>query len=347
MNRISYQNLINYSKNVLHCVGLDDFSLNAVANSLCETSLRGVDSHGIRLLPHYVNSAVTGRKNPNPKFVFQNNFPSLGHLNADNAFGHAAGFKAIDKCVEMATQQGVGIVSVSNSSHPGAMASMALKAARMGYLAFAFTNADSLVQSFNGKRAYFGSNPICMAAPREECDPYCLDMAPSVISWNKVRMHKSSDDPLPNGVTVDEFGLPTNEASLAKALIPIGGYKGYGLASMVEILCGVYSGMRFGRSIPSMFGAEMTEQRKLAQFYIVLRSDGVVPKEVFIKAMQQMSDEVRAEPPFSDLPVMLPGDREILETQNRLKNGIPLDDETVIILKDMAKKYNVSFELLD
>lgn len=347
MKKINYDNLVIFTAGVLKSAGLDDYSLMAVVTGLCETSLRGVDSHGIRLLEHYVNSALSGRKNPKPNYQFDRNFPSMGHLNADDAFGHAAGMKAIDYGMEMAAEQGVGLVAVSNSSHPGAMASMALKAARNGYIAFAFTHADALIQSHNGKRAYFGTNPICFAVPRDEGEPYCLDMATSVIPWNRVKIHRSSGLPLGDGVAVDCDGNPTNDADVAAALKPVGSYKGYGLASMVDILCGVYTGMAFGRSIPSMYGAKMTDQRKLGQFYIVMRADGVTSKESFMHAMQQMTDEVRKEPSLEGQPVILPGDKEIKEAKIRMRDGVPLDDETLVAFQKMSEKFKMPFSLIN
>jgi len=346
MNRIEYKNLVKFCNNLLAKAGLDQYSLDAVVTGLCETSLRGVDSHGIRLLPHYVNSAVTGRKNPKPNFKFEVTFPSIGHLDADDAFGHAAGMKAIDYAIDIAKTQGIGIVAVSNSSHPGAMASMALKAARLGYLSFAFTHADALIQSFNGKRAYFGTNPICFAAPRVEEEPYCLDMATSIIPWNRVKIHRDSGEPLSAGLAVDNQGYPTNDADKATALLPTGAYKGYGLASMIDILCGVYTGMAFGRSIPSMYGAKMTEQRKLGQFYMVFRADGVVDEKNFIDAMQQMTNEVREEPSFSGEPVILPGDKEIAESKYRMANGVPLDEATISSFKELGRKFDEPLQLI-
>ncbi|SVC71360.1 uncharacterized protein METZ01_LOCUS324214, partial [marine metagenome] len=178
--------MVHFHREILTKIGLDQETMEAVTLGLCETSLRGVDSHGIRLLPHYVRSALSGRKNPKPNYTFTRKFPTIGLLDADNTFGHAAGMKAIDYCIEVAEEFGIGVVGVCNSSHPGAMASFALKAARQGYIAFAFTHADALTLSHNGKRPYFGTNPVCVAVPREEEEPYCLDMATSMISWNKL-----------------------------------------------------------------------------------------------------------------------------------------------------------------
>ena len=117
MTRISYENLVAFTRHALEAAGLDAFSNDAVTTGLCETSLRGVDSHGIRLLPHYVESALRGRKNPKPNMTFTSRYPAFGLLDADNAFGHAAGMKAIDHGMEMAGTQGIGAVAtLSNTS---------------------------------------------------------------------------------------------------------------------------------------------------------------------------------------------------------------------------------------
>jgi len=312
---------------------------------LCETSLRGVDSHGIRLLPHYFDSAVSGRKNPSPKFKVTKTFPSIAHLDADNAFGHAAGMRAINIAMEIAETQGVASIAVSNSSHPGAMASMALKAAREGYIAFAFTHADALILSHGGSRPYFGTNPVCFAAPRLDKEPYCLDMATSIVPWNRVKINRTMDKKLDEGVAADSDGNPTTDPHKAAAVMPTGSYKGYGLASMVDILCGVNTGMAFGRSIPAMFTTKMKEQRNLGQFYIVMRTDGVISQEEFVKYMQQMTDEVRAEPKVGEASVMLPGDPQIICAEKRMKYGIPLDQSTFEALTEMSVKNNVTLEL--
>jgi len=345
MKKIKYENLVKFHKELLTAIGLDEDSVDSVTTGLCETSLRGVDSHGVRLLPHYVKSALSGRKNPQPKYKVSKAFPSIAHLDADNAFGHAAGMKSIEVAMEIAEVQGVGIVAVSNSSHPGAMASMALKAARKGFIALAFTHADALVLSHNGTRPYFGTNPVCIAVPREEHEPYCLDMASSIVSWNKVIVKKNSKTELIEGIAADCNGNLTTDPDDATCLVPAGGYKGFGIASMVEVLCGIYTGMQFGRAIPSMYKTPMNEPRHLGQFYMVLRVDGVVNKSDFLSTMQAMSDEVRAEPAIDGEEVMMPGDPEIKTSIIRMKEGIPLDDVTVDSFIKLSKDHDVKLHL--
>ena len=341
MKKISYENLYSFVETVLSKVELDQYSIESVTLGLCETSLRGVDSHGVRLLPHYVNSAINGRKNVSPNYRVTHNLPTIAHLDADNAFGHAAGMKAIDYCIEMAEEYGMGAVSVSNSSHPGAMASMALKAARKGYIAFAYTHADSLIMSHNGERPYFGTNPICVAVPRIEKDPYCLDMATSIESWNRVLINRNSDTLLPDNIAYNSEGEMTNNPHDAASLFPIGSYKGFGLASMVEVLCGIYSGMAFGRSIPSMYKTPIDKTRNLGQFYMVMKTNGVLSEEAFLSHMQNFTNDLRSEPSVQGESVMLPGDKEIKESINRMKNGVPIDDVTLESFYQLSDKYNI------
>ena len=122
MKLVEYKKLYNFSKKILTKCGLNKFTSESVSFSICQSSLRGVDSHGIKLLPHYVNSSITGRKNPKANFKFKKIFPSLITLDADHGYGITAGFKAIDYGVKVATKQGIAAISVYNSTHCAALA---------------------------------------------------------------------------------------------------------------------------------------------------------------------------------------------------------------------------------
>lgn len=348
-HRVGYNKIKIFAENILLKANLDEFSLSSVKTGLCDASLRGVDSHGVRLLPHYARSAISGRKNPQPKFKVFQKFPSILHLDADHAFGHAAGMKSMDLGMDIAKEQGICSISVTNSSHPGALASIVLRAATQGYIVFGFTHADALILSHNGSRPFFGTNPICFAAPRVEKEPFCLDMATSMIPWNKLMQKRMNGELLDDGLAADKEGNLTTNPNDACALMPMGSYKGYALASMVEVLCGIYSGMAFGRMIPPMFTTSIDKKRKLGQFYMVMRPDGVLGADDFISHMQSMTDMVRSEPGKED-QVFLPGDKEINESKIRLKYGIPIDDATMLSLQEIADQMAVPHlfsELMD
>ena len=343
---INHKELKFFISKILKKAGLDNYSNKSVTTGLYEASLRGVDSHGVNLLYHYVYSAIQGRKNPKPKYKFYKSFPALGVLDANNAFGHAAGMKAIDICMKIAKKFGVGVVAVKNSSHPGALASMVLKAARKNYMAFAFTHADSLMLSHNGKKPFFGTNPICFAAPRKEKDPFCIDMATSMISWNKLLNFRNKGKMVNNNLAADSEGKITRNPFKARSLLAAGMYKGYALASMVEVLCGVYTGMNFGTSIPAMYKYSMKKPRKLGQFYIVIKPNGAINLNSFLNRMQSLTSKVRRQKSRSKAnKVMMPNDPEIISSKIRRLKGIPLDKETLKKLKNLSRNFNIPLNL--
>ena len=343
MKRISYSELKYFASKVLLKSGLDKFSINAVSQALCETSLRGVDSHGIRLLKHYSESAENGRKNPKPKMKFIKKFPVLFTLDADDAFGHAAGFKAIDECIKIANKYGIGAVIVNNSSHAGSMASMALRASRKGYFSFAFTHADSLMKAHNSKKPFFGTNPICFSAPRKKSEPYCLDMSTTNISWNKLLNFRKTGKNLEQNIAANKNGKSTKFPDDAKSLFPIGSYKGFGLASMVEILCGVQSGMKTALDIPAMFTYDIRKKRKLGQFYMVMRIDGYLSKKEFYTSIDNLYKNLYNLE--NNRKILMPNDPEIATSKIRKKNGIPLDNEVYESLKYLSNKFKINLKI--
>lgn len=307
----------------LEAAGVEKASTDHVVASLIETSLRGVDSHGIHLFPHYLRAVKAGRINAAPRIAIAHTGPSTATLDADHAFGHYAGAAAIDLAREVAAKAGTGVVSVRNSTHFGAAAYFALRAARQGFLGFAFTNADSLVKSFNGRTAFFGTNPICFTAPLEREGPFCLDMATSLVSWNKVRNRLASGDKLAPDWAFNAEGEPTEDPALARSLNPAGGYKGFGLGMMVEVLCGLLAGGPAATEILPMYGAPIEARRSISHFFVAIDVRRFVDPEVFRRRLQLMVDALRAIPPTVDA-VMAPGDPEKRAFAERSESGIPI-----------------------
>jgi ureidoglycolate dehydrogenase (NAD+) len=306
--------------------GLAMESRRHVVAAMVETSLRGVDSHGIQLFPHYMRALKAGRINARPAIQVERSRPSSVLIEADHAFGHHAGSFAIERCGELARDTGVGLAAVRNSTHFGAAAYFALQAARDGNLGFAFTNADALVRAANSSSPVFGTNPICMTAPMEGEEPFCLDMATSRVSWNKVLIHRRAKEPLPAGWAADAAGRPTSDSEAASMLEPIGDYKGFGLGMMVEILCGVLSGGPFARDILPMYRAPIEVRRSISHFFAVIRIDSFAEPATFRRRLSDLAQSIRSIEPAPGSPqVMVPGDPEKAQYAQRLRHGIPVD----------------------
>lgn len=296
-----------------------------VVASLIQTSLRGVDSHGIELLPHYVRALDSGRINADPRYRFEQTGASTGRLDADHAFGHASGAAGMQHAIELARAAGIGAVTVYNSTHFGAAAYFALLAANEGLIGLSFTHADSLLLTHGGRRAFFGTNPICFAAPCASEEPFCLDMATSQVSWNKIVRRRESGAPLGEGWAFDEDAEPTTDAEAARTLAPAGSYKGFGLSMMVEILCGVLTGMPAGREITRMYADPIEQKRLLGHFFMAVDVARFIDPDAFRSRLQAMMEEVRREPRKDEaVPVLVPGDPEKMTFVQRSAEGIPL-----------------------
>lgn len=317
-----------------------------VTEGLIQTSLRGVDSHGVRLLPHYLKGVKGGRINPDPKYKFKKTSASTGILDADHTFGHAAGMEAAKEAIKLAKKSGTGHVAVCNSSHFGAAAYYALEIAKHDMIGMSFTNTDALVKTYAGARHFLGNNPICFTAPCKDEDPFCLDMATSVVTFNKIKQLREEGKKAPSGVGANKHGIETTDPNEISMLLPIGGYKGYGLSMAFEILCSLLTGMPYGPHIPKMFEAPMSEKRFLGHFITAIRIDCFQEKEIFKERLSIMMKEMRNQVPFDKkIPVQVAGDPEKKETKYRLKNGIPVNRELVSKLKKIAEENDIYLKI--
>jgi len=306
-----------------------------VVESLVQTSLRGVDSHGIQLFPHYVRAVRSGRINARPVPVVQQTAASTASVDACHAFGHHAGAIAIDTAVRLAAESGVGAVSVRNSSHFGAAAYFALRAADKGYIGLSFTNADALVKAFNASEAVFGTNPVCFTAPMKSEEPLCLDMATSLVSWNKIRNSRVAGTTLEEGWAYDREGRPTTDADAAASLSPAGGYKGYGLGMMVELLCGMLADGPVAHELLPMFTSPIEARRHISHFFMAIDIGRFVPPERFAERLQALADSIRRMPAMAD-QVMVPGDPEKRAHAIRSAQGIPVPQHLLDALLEVG-----------
>jgi ureidoglycolate dehydrogenase (NAD+) len=311
----------------LAALDVDPAGAGHVVDSLLQTSLRGVDSHGIQLFPHYVRAVAAGRVIARPTPVLERTAASTARLDANHAFGHHAGALAIDAAVDIARETGLGAVSVHDSTHFGAAAYFALRAADADMVGFSFTNADALVKAFNAREPVFGTNPVCFAAPMRDEGPLCLDMATSLVSWNKVRNARVAGTALGADWAFDRDGLPTTDANAAASLNPAGGYKGYGLGMMVEVLCGLLADGPVAHELLPMFTSPIEVRRHLSHFFLALDIGRFVPVDRFRSRLQHLADGIRAmeltQQGATQPNVMVPGDPEKRAAVERTRDGIP------------------------
>jgi LDH2 family malate/lactate/ureidoglycolate dehydrogenase len=307
--------------------------------------MRGVDSHGIRLLLHYIKVVQGGRINPKPKLAFTQTGVSTGIVDGDNGFGHHASYFAIDRAVEIAEACGLGAISVINSSHFGAAGSYVLRAAKKGYVSLGFSNSDAFVLPHDGLQSFHGTNPIAFAAPVPGKEPYLLDMATSVVPWNRVQDYLMEGLPLPPDVTVDSTGEPTINAAQSAALLPLGGmlygYKGAGLASMIEVLCAIMTGSPYCSTLPAMKGPDFSTPRRMGHFFLAIDYRRFVSAQTFEGGMHAYLHDLRSQPSKPGKKVMAPGDREWLVQEERQRLGIPVMKQLRMELDHLADSQSI------
>jgi ureidoglycolate dehydrogenase (NAD+) len=349
VTRIEISALSQLVAGLLECAGADQASTAAVTMSIIDASSRGVDTHGVILVPHYLKALLGGRINGAPRLHFERRATAVGYLDADNGFGHLAGYEAIAHASRIALQTGLAAVTVGNSSHFGAAACYTIAAAREGLIALAVSHSDAVVIPHDGLRPFNGTNPLAFAAPVRGQEPLSIDFATSAVAWNRLLLLKQMHRPIPVEVVVDANGMNTTELSNAAALLPLGGrahgHKGAALASMVEVLSSALTGMMHGYRLISMEGPDMSTPRRLGHFFLVLNPAAFVPIAVYDDLIANYLLDLRSQAGVSGFAVLAPGDKEAHELEQRRHTGIPLSAETWTSLKDFALRFGVEAPL--
>jgi LDH2 family malate/lactate/ureidoglycolate dehydrogenase len=337
--------LEQFVRDALTAAGSAHEQAAAVASALSSASLRGVDSHGVRLLPHYLRVLHSGRVTPSPRLQVKRTLLSTAVVDADNGFGHYASFRAVAEGCAMAGQAGVAAVSVINSSHFGAAGCYALAAAEQGFVAFAFANSDSFVLPHDGMQPFHGTNPLAFAAPIRDERPYLVDMATSIVPWNRVQDYRSRGRKLPEDIAVGATGAMTTDPGEVTALLPLGGerfgFKGAALASMMEVLSAVMTGMAHCSRLIPMVGGDASTPRRLGHFFIVLKPDAFVSRATYERGMAAYLDDLRSSPPKPQRQVMAPGDREWAAVDRRSVTGIPMPPALLAEYRQIAEAFGL------
>lgn len=303
--------------------GLNAADSETVADVLVFAELRGVASHGVVRVEHYVNRIRKGGINLNAKLEVDFIRPTMGKLDAQGAMGHVASKLAMQEAIRVAKDQGMAMVGVYNSSHNGALAYYAQMALDAKMASISCVNVDRLVVPFGGRFSFLGSNPLAFGYPGRKED-ILLDMATSEVAWGKIINHKVAGKPLPPGLAQDAEGNPTTDPDKAVSLTPFGGPKGYAVGVMIEALTGLLVGGVFGPHLAKMYEGLET-YRNLSGFYLVINPGAMWGNDAYLDCAQQMIDEIHAQPPGEGFKqVMIPGEIERNNIKKYTAEGIPV-----------------------
>jgi LDH2 family malate/lactate/ureidoglycolate dehydrogenase len=347
---------------VLRAWGMSAAQAETTAEMMLETDLRGVDSHGISMLPTYDREFRAGRLNMQPVFKTVREGPSFALIDADASLGHPVSVHAMNLAVDKCRESGVAVVSVFNSHHFGAAGCYSRIAADRGVIGMvtASTRGVTMVPTF-GAEPVMGTNPLAFAAPARRNAPFELDMATTTVAAGKVKVYKLNHRPLPSGWVVDDKGQAVTEPEQAFGYVfdrpeggitplggprEVGGHKGYGLAVMVHILGGALAGASF--SPIRNRTQKPSDPHNIGHFFLAIDPRCFRDEGAFEDDLDQVIDTLhgarRADPAQ---PVLVAGDPERATRVERLRDGVPVPDDLMEQLRTVAKSANVPFVLGD
>ena len=230
--------------NIFKKFGLSNTHALISANALINAELVGAYGHGLSRLKMYCDRIKKKVINPKPKIKLKKISKSITHIDANNSIGFVAADIAIKEAIKNAKKTGIGLVAVKNSGHYGLSGYYAEQAVKKNLITMIYTNAPPAIAPHGALKSLFGTNPICFGAPSGFKAPFILDTSISMINRGKIRVAARNNQKIPEGVALDKFGKPTIDAkkALLGIQLPIAGFRGSGLAWMVDILSGVLTG---------------------------------------------------------------------------------------------------------
>jgi LDH2 family malate/lactate/ureidoglycolate dehydrogenase len=328
-----------FGRRLLVAHGLPEEDAAIVARGLVRADLRGVDTHGLQTLPHYLERVRRGLINPRPNLKVERVTPMIGALDGQDAFGFVVATRAMAEAIVMASEYGIGIVSARRSTHFGMAANYSLQAMDAGYIGIVFTNASRAMPPWGGREGLFGTSPIAVAAPAGRETPFDLDMSPAVAARGKIRRAARRGQQIPLGYALDARGRQTTDPNVALdggTVQPIGGPKGSALAMLMDVMGGVISGAAFGGDVRNHF-EDYEAPQNVGHFIMAMKPDLFVSRDEYLGRMDRMVQRVHACPTAEGFDeVIMPGERERrLEAQHR-RTGVPFHAKEMAAMQEAA-----------
>jgi LDH2 family malate/lactate/ureidoglycolate dehydrogenase len=334
--------LRRFSQALLEAAGVPEHHAALIAESLAASNLRGVDSHGIQLLPLYVEALKLGNVDVHTTGRIASESGACAVYDGQNGLGQVIAAESCDVAIRLAREHGMGFVTVRESNHFGAAAFWAQRMARADMLGVVMCNATPLVAPWQGREPRVGTNPICMALPGDEI--WLLDMATTTVALNRIWKAAANNEPeIPAGWAMDNQGVPTTstQAALAGLPMPLGGYKGTGLAVMVEILCAVLSG---GAMATELGGLRVQgKNMRVGQAFIAIDVTRFSPLDEFTGRMRRLRDMIKNTAPAPGFDeVLMAGEPEWRSEAQRLEQGIPITMPIWSKMLELANRLGVT-----
>lgn len=345
MPNIDSERLTRICHNIFVKFGANEEEASTVAKHLIAANLMGHDSHGILQLAGYVDRIKKGHIVPGAKFEVVKETPTTAKIDGHWGFGQVVQTRATQLAIEKAKKNMVAAVTVACQSHVGMLNTYTRMAATEGLIGQ--MNCDSgrgpkQVVPFGGRDARLGTNPICIALPSDLKAPLFIDMATSQVAAGKVVLSRSRHKQVPLGWIVDKEGNPSinpDDYFAGGALTPMGGpdggYKGYGLGVVIDVFAGILTGLGWGE--------DPHARHNDGSLFIAVNVTAFRPIEEFRAEVADFARYLKSSRPAQGFKeVLYPGEIEWLTMQDRLKTGVPIEDDTWAVVTKLAASVGVS-----
>jgi LDH2 family malate/lactate/ureidoglycolate dehydrogenase len=308
-------------------LGLSPTDAGDAARILVLGDLFGVHTHGVSRLESYGERLRVGGINPNAEIRMERVAPAIVKIDGDNAVGTLVGYRALESAMQVAREFGIGVAFARNSNHFGAIAPYSLIAAEAGFASIIGSNSSTTIAPTGGREAKVGNSPVAFGIPNPEGRPMILDMAVSVVARAKIRDALKRGEPIPDTWATDKEGRPTTDpkAALDGFLLPIGGYKGYGLALIVDLFAGLLSGAAYLTHVTSWVD-EPEAPQNLGHFFILIDTRSLGPSTWLAERMQDFVGILHSTTPAdAQKPVLVPGEQQMNKLERHRRDGIPIE----------------------
>jgi LDH2 family malate/lactate/ureidoglycolate dehydrogenase len=312
---------------VFTALGFESDDAGRIATALVEAELRGVSSHGILLVPMYVERLNAGGVTRERELDILHDAGAAVVADARGGMGQLSSPQSMGLAIERAGRYGIGMVSVRNAHHFGAASRWAMQAADAGCLGIAMSNTTPLMPAPGGAERLVGNNPLAIAVPTEAGPEIVLDMALSAVALGKIRLAASAGRPIPETWATDRSGVPTTDAEEAVLgmLLPAAGHKGFGLALMIDVLTGVLSGGGWGDQVRPLY-REPDRPNDCAHLFLAIDPELLGGVTRFRRRSSELAARVResATAPGVDR-LYLPGEIEADRARQQRHTGVLIE----------------------
>lgn len=350
----SLETLEKFCADVFETFGFSDDESRQINDVLLTADLYGIESHGMQRMVRYHKGIEKGQihLDAKPEVVFET--PVSAVIDGHAGMGQLIGIFAMNKAIEKAESAGIGIVSVRNSNHYGIAGYYAQMASKRGLIGLSCTNSEAIMVPTFGREAMIGTNPIAIAAPAEPY-PFLFDASTSVVTRGKLEMYNKMGKPLPEGWALDETGAPSTEAPRVLAnivgkkgggIMPLGGsteelgsHKGYGNGLIAELFSSILS-----LGVTSDQCCTFPDKTGICHGFAAINpaafGDADAIRDHFSEYLRKLRESQKAE---GAERIYTHGEKEIFAEADRRENGIPVNDGTMIELKNLCDYLNLEF----